>query len=278
MSLQPISSAILQPHPSPKPILKWAGGKQGIAEVIIGHFPIAYDRYFEPFVGGCSVLLNLRPGKAVIGDRNDWLLDTYVAVRRNWRRVASILEGMNNTPADYDRYRAIRPDGLDSFGRAALLIYLNKTCFRGLYRVNKKGQFNVPYGAYNRRYFVPANFEAFAAFFHAVEIRYGDFEIALDGCREGDFAYLDPPYYKFGGYADFNRYTPAQFRAHDHIRLAAVCNELTDRKVKWALSNSDTPFVRSLFKGCKQIPISNRREINLMSTKRDIRELLITNY
>ncbi len=206
------------------------------------------------------------------------LLDTYAAVRDDWRRIALILDGMRNTAEDFARYRAIRPESLDPFRRAAHLIYLNKTCFRGLYRVNKKGQFNVPYGAYDRRYFDPANLEAFARFLQGVEIRRGDFELALDGCDERDFAYLDPPYYKFGGYSDFNRYTPDQFRAPDHLRLAAVCNELTERGVRWALSNSDTPFVRWLFGGYTQLKIANRREINLNSSNRDIGELLILNY
>lgn len=264
--------------PRAKPILKWAGGKQGIADAIVEHFPETYAKYYEPFVGGASVMLTLQPTRAVIGDRNDWLLDTYAAVRDDWRRIALILDGMRNTAEDFARYRAIRPESLDPFRRAAHLIYLNKTCFRGLYRVNKKGQFNVPYGAYDRRYFDPANLEAFARFLQGVEIRRGDFELALDGCDERDFAYLDPPYYKFGGYSDFNRYTPDQFRAPDHLRLAAVCNELTERGVRWALSNSDTPFVRWLFGGYTQLKIANRREINLNSSNRDIGELLILNY
>jgi DNA adenine methylase len=117
-----------------------------------------------------------------------------------------------------------------------------------------------------------------AAVLKHVEIRRGDFELTLADITPDDFAYLDPPYFKLGGYSDFNRYTKTQFREHDHVRLAAVCRELHLRRIRWAVSNSDTELVRNLFKGFRKVEICNRREINLNSDDRDITELLMMNY
>jgi DNA adenine methylase len=261
-----------------RPFVKWAGGKQGIAHALVGMFPRGCGRYYEPFLGGGSVLFAARPKRAVCGDENEGLLDCYIAIRDDWKRVARILDALPNTKEDYLCIRAIRPDSLDLFTRAAHFVYLNKTCFRGLFRVNRRNQFNVPYGAYDRRYYDPHEFAAVAETVHNVEFRPGDFELTLADIDAGDFAYLDPPYYKLGGYSDFNRYTKGQFRENDHIRLAAVCREMDDRGVLWAVSNSDTPFVRRLFDGYEMIPVSNRREINLNSQERDVTELLIVNY
>src|SRR5262245_51698417 len=129
-----------------RPFVKWAGGKQGIARALARMFPHKYGRYYEPFLGGGSVLFAARPTKAICGDENAWLLDCYAAIRDDWSRVAAILESLANTKVDYLRIRGIRPNTLDLFNRAAHFIYLNKTCFRGLFRVNRHGQFNVPYG------------------------------------------------------------------------------------------------------------------------------------
>ena len=144
--------------------------------------------------------------------------------------------------------------------------------------MNRRGQFNVPYGAYDRRYYDPDNLAAVSLSLGGAEFRTGDFEFALDGLSGTDFAYLDPPYYKLGGYADFNRYTAGQFRRADHVRLAALCRELDAKGIAWALSNSETPLVRHLWRGFRMRPISARREIQLNSRKRDVSELLITNY
>lgn len=261
-----------------KPVLKWAGGKQALAETLIRYFPDSFSRYYEPFIGGASVLLTLQPRKVIVGDQNAWLLDTYLAIRTDHIRVARYLDSLVNTKEEYERIRRIPPDSLDLFQRAAHLTYLNKTCFRGLFRVNRKGQFNVPYGAYDRRYYDPENLAVVAGCLQDVEIRYGDFELSLADVTADDFIYMDPPYYKQGGYSDFDRYTKFKFRENDHFRLAAVCRELDERGIRWAVSNSDTPFVRSLFDGYSMHSIANRREINLDSGNRNITELLITNY
>ncbi|MFO0957132.1 MAG: Dam family site-specific DNA-(adenine-N6)-methyltransferase, partial [Isosphaeraceae bacterium] len=206
-----------------KPILKWAGGKQILARHLISYFPRHFATYYEPFIGGGSVLLTLHPEKAVIGDLNEWLLDTYVAIRTDHKKVATHLDGLINSKEEFERIRAIPPASLDLFRRAAHLIYLNKTCFRGLFRVNQQGQFNVPYGAYNRRYYDPSNLATVSRVLEPVAIRYEDFERCLADATPNDFVYLDPPYYKRGGYADFDRYTKAKFREEDHLRLSSFC-------------------------------------------------------
>jgi len=261
-----------------KPILKWAGGKRALADWLVGRFPGGFARYFEPFLGGGSVLLELRPEKAIIGDRNDWLLDAYEAIRDDHNRVAEILDGLANTREEFERIRAIRPEEVGLHQRAAHLIYLNKTCFRGLFRVNRTGAFNVPYGAYDRRYYDPENLEAVAQRLQGVEIRRGDFESTLADAEADDFVYLDPPYYKLGGFSDFDRYTKLKFREDDHIRLAALCRRLDARGVRWAVSNSDTPLVRELFEGFRTLNVAARREINLNARGRAVNELLIMNY
>lgn len=261
-----------------KPIIKWAGGKQAVSELLISCFPKEFKTYYEPFVGGASVCLNLKHGSTVINDENLWLINTYRAVRDNYEEVRKILDTLKNSKEEFLKIRKVRVEELDVICQAAYFIYLNKTCFRGLFRVNKKGMFNVPYGQYDRRYYNPDNLQAVSSFLQNIKIRTGDFELGIAGIDKDDFVYFDPPYYKLGGYSDFNRYTKYQFNESEHFRLAALCHELDKKGINWAVSNSNTPFVRHLFEGYNIFEISARREINLKSQNRNIKELLITNY
>ncbi len=217
--------------------------------------------------------------RAVISDVNKWLIDTYSAIRDDWEKVVSILESMPNEKTYFLSVRKKHPDDYSCpFEQAAAFIYLNKTCFRGLFRVNQKGYFNTPYGQYNRRYYDAGNLSRVSELLRRVDIFHGDFELCLHSVSPNDFVYFDPPYYKIGGFSDFNRYTADQFKEADHIRLAALCRELDQRGIRWAVSNSDTPFTRELFSGFEIISVRARREINLNSKKRNINELLFTNY
>lgn len=261
-----------------KPFLKWAGGKQSLAKTLVKHFPRNIDTYYEPFLGGGSVFFELQPQKAILGDYNSWLIETYATLKTDHTSILPYLDNMKNTKQKYLYYRSIDPNELSNIEKAAHLIYLNKTCFRGLFRVNRKGKFNVPYGNYDRRYYDRDNLRNVANDLQNVEFRCGDFELNIDGIQEDDFVYFDPPYYKLGGFADFNRYTENQFRAKDHIRLASLCHELDKRNIKWAVSNSNTKFVRYLFENFCITQIANRRDINLNAKNRTVDELLITNY
>jgi len=261
-----------------KPFLKWAGGKQALARKLISFFPSDIETYYEPFLGGGSVFFRLQPRIAVLSDLNNWLIDTYIAIRDDWKRVASLLDEMVNTKEAFLKYRSMSTKNMDIWHRAAHLIYLNKTCFRGLFRVNRNGEFNVPYGNYKRRYYSPQNLEAVSRSLQRAQLRCCDYEEALREAGSGDFAYLDPPYHKLGGFSDFNRYTSQKFKEKDHQRLAEFCRELDSRGVKWAQSNSSTDFVRGLYANYRQFDIHSRREINLNSGNRNSKELLITNY
>lgn len=260
---------------TPKPIIKWAGGKQALLPQLLEHFPVEFGRYFEPFLGGASVALAVGAGRAWLSDANGWLIDTYRAIVADWRAVADELEGLPNTKEDFLAVRAMAQEEQPLARRAAHFIYLNKTCFRGLFRVNRMGRFNVPYGAYQRRYYDEANLAAVSRALQDAELRCVGYEVAVASAVAGDFVYFDPPYWKLGGHADFNRYTAGPFRAADHQRLAGLCRELSGRGVQWALSNSDTDLVRELYAGFRMEPIAARREINLKSGARDVRELLI---
>lgn len=264
--------------PRATPFLKWAGGKQRLAGALLDAFPARVERYFEPFLGGGAVVLAMGHPRTVAGDANAWLVDTYAAVRDDWRAVAAALDALPNTRADYLRLRDVDPAALDPAARAARFVYLNKTGFRGLFRVNRQGRFNVPYGAYARRYYDPANLAACAAALRGIDLRAGDFEALVAGAGPGDFVYFDPPYHKSGGYSDFTRYTPSQFREGDHARLAALCRALDARGVAWAVSNSDTALVRDLFAGYRVTPLAARRDINLRAARRAVSEVLVTNY
>ena len=261
-----------------EPILKWAGGKQIIARTLVEFFPKTYRRYFEPFLGGCSVALESGALGGILNDHNEWLVGTYRAIGDDWRRVADVLDTLKNTEEEFYRIRSINPRSVDLHTRAAILIYLNKTCFRGLFRVNKQDQFNAPYGRYDRRYYDPSNLAAFAEFVRNFKLRVGDFEVALADATEGDFAYLDPPYHRIGGYSDFNRYTSGQFKEIDHLRLRNVCIDLDKRGIRWVQSNSSTEYIRELYRDFRISEITNRREINLDSQSRSVTELVVRNF
>lgn len=274
---------------APRPVVKWAGGKQALLPEILARVPDFDGVYREPFLGGASVALAVtarRPSgdrgdrgerRAALSDANAWLIDTYRAIRDDCDAVARVLDRLPNTKEDFLRIRAVDVATLDPATRAAHFVYLNKTCFRGLFRVNRAGRFNVPYGAYDRRYYDADNLRAVARALAGADLAARPFEEALAPAAAGDFVYLDPPYWKLGGHADFNRYTAGQFRAEDQQRLAALCRDLDARGVRWLLSNSDTDFVRELYAGFRQDRIAARREINLRSGKRDVRELLVSN-
>lgn len=224
------------------------------------------------------MLLACQPKKARANDLNGWLICTYMAIRDDWKKVAKILDSLPNTKDDYYSIREASSSETNRWKKAAYFVYLNKTCFRGLYRVNRDDEFNVPYGAYDRRYYSPENLAEVARAISEVKFDSLDFEVAVSSAVSGDFVYFDPPYHKLGGFSDFNRYTANQFREAEHERLASVCRQLDKMGVHWLCSNSDTSFVRQLYAGFVIEELSARRDINLKSSKRSVQELLIRNY
>jgi DNA adenine methylase len=272
----------VEPAGGAAPIVKWAGGKSRLLDELVARAPDTYRRYFEPFVGGAALYFRLRPRFAVLGDSNPDLINMYRCVA--WhveaviRRLARHREAHG---ADYYyqmRERWNRPGGLPAdVDRAAAFIYLNKTCYNGLWRVNSRGMFNVPLG----RYEDPAIFDrlqlrAASRVLQRAELRVGHFADAVAAARAGDFVYFDPPYHPLSDTAHFTSYTSSSFGADDQRELAELARSLVRRGCSVVVSNSDTAFVRELYRGFRIDVVDCARAINSKASARGPqRELII---
>lgn len=269
------------------PIVKWAGGKRKMLSVILPLIPSDFTTYCEPFLGGGAVLFALQPQKAIINDSNAELMTVYEVVRdspqallndlRKHENTAVYFYGMRNLDRDESVYQA-----LSKVERASRFLYLNHTCFNGLHRVNKAGQFNVPYGNYRTPCIVQeSNLYAMSQYLNANQITMvnQDFAGVLDRLKEGDFAYLDPPYDPLPGRGNFTAYTRNGFGRYDQERLKACCDSLTRRGVRFLLSNADTDAIRDLYRGYSICTVKGHRSISADGDKRSpADEVLIWNY
>lgn len=282
----------MQKNPLIKPYLKWAGGKRQLLAEIHKYLPESMDdfSYYEPFVGAGAVFFDLQPKKAVINDSNSQLVLTYNVIKNN---IECLIEALKEHQIRHceEYYYEVRAQDrkvkefqeLNDVEKAARLIYLNKTCYNGLYRVNSHGLFNVPYGKYKNpsiceesvlrgihRYFQTKN----------ITILNGDFSDALCGVNRKSFVYFDPPYHSPDN-ANFTGYQANGFDKNEQIRLRNVAVELTRKGVKWLLSNSDTPFIREIYNDLsfEIITVSATRRINSVSSGRgDINEVIVKNW
>jgi len=261
------------------PFLKWAGGKRQLLDHLLKHVPPVYGKYIEPFVGGGALFFHLRPKTAVIADQNAELMNCYRMVRDS---VGEVIELLKSYPHDKDFYyeiRARQPSELNNVERAARLIYLNKTCYNGLYRVNKKGEFNVPFGSQKNPTIYDEELlrEVSEALSHTI-IEDGDFEGVLrKHAGPGDFTYLDPPYYPVSEYSDFKRYTKEFFYEEDHVRLAEQFERLAAQGVWVLLTNSNTEFTRRLYQGFPYEIVETKRAINSKADGRQAgRDLIVS--
>jgi len=261
----------------PKPILKWAGGKQQMLDVLLSHVPKQYNRYIEPFFGGGALFFALEPKDAIIADSNPELINLYRVVVENVEELILILKEMKNDEATYYEIRSLDPALLSPVERAARTIYLNRTCYNGLYRVNRKGQFNVPYGKYkNPKICDEDNLRAASNALQDALIVEGDYKDVLrEYARPGDFIYLDPPYLPVGKYADFKRYTKEQFYEEDHIELAQEVQRLHKLGCHVLLTNSNHPLVHELYGKYKISVHKTRRNINSNASKRTGEDVLV---
>lgn len=268
-----------------QPFLKWAGGKRQLLNEIDKYVP-KYSTYYEPFLGGGAVLFHLEPKKAVINDANPELINVYKVVRDNVDELLEELEKHENTP---EHFYAVREwdrkpnfNELSDVKRAARLIYLNKTCFNGLFRVNNNGEFNTPFGNYkNPNFKNPHVLRAVSMYLNENDIKIlnTDFELAIKYIRQGAFVYFDPPYYPISDSSSFTGYTLDGFDKDDQIRLKKLCDKLEGRRVKFLLSNSAAPFILDLYKDYKIEYVKARRAINSVAKGRgEIKEVLIRNY
>jgi DNA adenine methylase len=268
-----------------QPFVKWAGGKSQLLGQLLPLCPSRFGCYLEPFVGGGALYFALQPERAVLGDLNAELIDTYRAIREDVEAVMAALERHRYDREHYYAVRALPPASLSAAERAARFIFLNKTGYNGLYRVNRRGAFNVPFGRYRRppRLYDAENLRAAARLLARAELVAAPYQQTLQAARPGDFVYLDPPYQPLTASANFTRYTSAGFGPADQEQLAEEVKRLTQRGVLVLLSNSDTPVVRARYRELG-IPLDIRvvsatRRINSDSTRRTgVTELVIRNY
>ncbi|MEI8083189.1 MAG: Dam family site-specific DNA-(adenine-N6)-methyltransferase, partial [Actinomycetes bacterium] len=239
-----------------------------------------FDHYHEPFMGGAALLLRLSPERATLSDSNAELVNCYRVVRDDVETLIEHLAIHQNESDYFYETRAADPMRLTDVGRASRFIYLNRTCFNGLYRVNRQGRFNTPFGRYsNPRICDAVNLRLVSAALRSVELLEADYFDALALAESGDFAYLDPPYMPVSKFSDFKRYTKEQFGEAEHVRLAEVFRELDARGCKVMLSNSDTPLVHELYRGYTIEVVRARRLINKNPEGRGlVNELVIRNY
>lgn len=267
----------------PKPFVKWAGGKRQLVKVLATHVPKNYNTYIEPFLGGGALLFELLPEKAIVSDINEELINAYRVIKENVEELIEELKRHKNSPEYYYKIRSIDPKRLDPVKRASRFIYLNKTCYNGLYRENSKGEFNVPFGYYkNPKIVEEDNLRAISEYLNSSQITIlaSDFRQVCDMARCGDFVYLDPPYYPYNGISSFTKYTKYDFTEKDHIELAEVFKELDRKGVYVMLTNSNTDFIKSLYRGYRIKELYAVRSINCKGhlRKKKKTDLLILNY
>lgn len=270
------------------PVIKWVGGKRQLLDYLIKYMPDNYNNYYEPFIGGGALLLACMPANAIINDANSELINMYKVIRDHPSELIKNLE-IHNSKNSKDYYLNIREadrngeiEKYTDIQRAARLMYMLRVDFNGMYRVNKKGQFNVPYGKYKNpnivnadailklnNYFIKNN----------IIIKCEDFEKAVENANTGDFVYFDPPYIPLNSTSSFTSYTAENFSIQDQKRLADVFFKLSKKNVRVMLSNSDTELTRSLYSNAKIHKVHANRMINSKANRRGkISELIITNY
>lgn len=269
-----------------QPFLKWAGGKRQLLPVIREHLPPQRKHYFEPFVGAGAVLFDLQPKTAHINDANAELINCYKVIKSDPEALIVHIK-QHQISSDYfyrlrnlDREPEFRE--LSNIERASRIIYLNKTCYNGLFRVNRQGHFNVPYGDYrNPTIIVEVVIRAISQYFNDNDIQITNYDYAqvLRNARKGDFVYLDPPYDPLSDTASFTGYNLNKFDKDEQKRLKEVYAELSYRGCKVLLSNSATDFISELYADYAIFPVEANRNINSIGTGRGkITELLIRNY
>ena len=261
-----------------KPILKWAGGKTQLLGELCAKVPPRYGKYIEPFFGGGALFFALEPEHAILADSNPELINMYRAVASDAEQVIAHLVQYENTSEHFYAVRALDWTQLSPAEAAARTIFLNKTCFNGLYRVNQKGQFNVPFGRYkNPKICDRAAILAVSRVLSRAEILCGDYLDVLEThAAAGDLIFLDPPYLPISAYADFKRYTKEQFYEEDHVRLAEMVACLHERGCYVILTNSNHPLVHELYAQYPIDIVQTKRHISCNGKRRTGEDVIVT--
>ncbi len=266
------------------PIVKWVGGKRQLMFELLKNMPKSYNRYFEPFIGGGALFFELQPNNAYISDTNEELVNLYSVVRDN---VYELIEDLSKHEVSKEYFleirnidRTIEYQDLSNIRRASRFIYLNRTCFNGLYRVNSQGQFNVPFGNYKKPRIVDENnLLNCSVLLQRTEIKCADFSEILTKAKKGDFVYFDPPYVPLNETSNFTSYTKDGFNIDMQFKLREVCDELDSIGVMFMLSNSDTKFVNELYANYEIKRVFASRAVNANANGRGkITEILVRNY
>lgn len=268
------------------PIVKWAGGKRQLIPDITARMPAAYTGYVEPFFGGGAVLFSVLPERAVINDINSELMNVYRVVRDNTDELIAALKQHENTSEYFYAMRALDRDpayeSMSPVEKASRFIYLNKTCYNGLFRVNRSGHFNAPFGRYKNPNIVNEDGlykvrDYLTA--HQVEIQNQDFEVCMHGAKAGDFVYIDPPYDPVSDSSNFTGYAKNGFSRNEQDRLKQAVDALNEKGAYVMLSNSNTPFINDLYADYRIETVNAKRMINSVAQKRgEISEVLVMNY
>lgn len=276
----------MKKNPWVMPVLKWVGGKRQLLTELQSRMPKHFTTYYEPFVGGGALFFDRQPTKAVLNDSNSELINVYEQIRDAVDDLIEALKQMRNIPEEYYRIRRKDRDGslerMTPVERAARIIYLNKTCYNGLFRVNSHGEFNSPFGFYRKPNIVNETvLRAVSKYLSVAEIKFtcGDYSKALERIHKGAFVYLDPPYDPVSNSASFTGYTQGGFDAEEQERLCCICKQLNDKGVSFMLSNSDTKRIHSLYKDFKIETVQARRNVNSDGAGRgEVSEVIVRNY
>ncbi len=261
-----------------RPFLKWAGGKRQLLPALLRHVPERFPNYFEPFVGGGALFFNLRPKKAVLADVNERLIRTYTGVRDHVDDVIGLLRGYPHSEKFFYELREVDIDARTDAEVAAWFIYLNRTGFNGVYRVNRRNLFNVPFGRYDKPTICDeATLRACSTALAEAELLVADFEAVVAHAKRADFVYFDPPYVPLSVTSSFTAYTSGGFGLDGQTRLRDVALDLKKRGVNVLLSNSSAKSVCDLYKeGFEMTKVSATRLVNSkVSGRGAIKELII---
>ncbi len=273
-------------NPLVMPVLKWVGGKRQLLPELRRRMPKLFTRYYEPFIGGGALFFARQPTMAILNDSNWELINVYEQIRDSLDELVRELEQLQNNQETYYRVRQMdrEPDfeTLPRVKRAARILYLNKTCYNGLFRVNSHGEFNSPFGYYKNPNIVNKPVLAAVSTFLAnrnLVFRCGDYAESLKGIRKGAFVYFDPPYDPVSSSASFTGYTQSGFDKEEQERLAEVCKALNRKGVKFMLSNADTKRIRKLYSDFTIETVQARRNVNSDGNKRgEVSEVIVRNY
>ncbi|HET9122657.1 MAG TPA: DNA adenine methylase, partial [Acidiferrobacteraceae bacterium] len=270
--------AAAQPrYPALRPLLKWAGGKTQMLELLRARMPRLYGRYLEPFVGGGALFFAVAPQQGLIADSNPELVNLYRTVAQDVGGILKCLREYDSSKETFYALRALDWQQLTPAAAAARTLFLNRLCFNGLYRVNRAGHFNVPYGRYkNPRLVDETALRAASVLLQDTTIVCGDYrQVLQEHARAGDFVFLDPPYLPLSAYADFKRYTREPFQEQDHLALADEVRRLYALGCHVLLTNSNHPLVHAQYQGFAIEVVPTRRAISCNGAARSGEDVLV---